>query len=266
MNKTSKKIIIAAVVLLLATILAWQCFSVVEAGHTGVVVSLGSVSDAVLNEGLHFKTPFIQNVIQVNNRTQKTSAQGTASSRDLQVVTYEVAINYKVNNNASARLYKTVGNDYESIVVAPAIQESIKAVTAQFTAEELIIRRQEVGDRIKDNLSEKILPYGLTVEIFNIVNFDFSEEFNKAVEAKQTAQQQALKAEQDLTRIKVEAEQKVEQARAEAESIKLIQETLKTSPEYIEYIKWSKWDGQLPSVMSGGDYILDVGGVAGGGN
>ncbi len=115
-----------------------------------------------------------------------------------------------------------------------------------------------MGDQIKESLSEKINPYGLSAEVFNIVNFDFSEEFNKAVEAKQTAQQQALKAEQDLTRIKVEAQQKVEQAKAEAESIKLIQETLATAPQYIEYIKWSKWDGQLPTVMGDGQYLLDV--------
>lgn len=253
-----KKYIIAGVVVLVLLVLVSQSFSIVSAGHTGVVVTMGAVNDTVLSEGLQLKVPFAQRVVQIDNRTQKVESEGTASSKDLQIITYKVALNYKINNNASAKIYKTVGKDYEQIIIAPAIQESIKAVTAGFTAEELITRRQEVGDQIKESLSEKINPYGLSAEVFNIVNFDFSEEFNKAVEAKQTAQQQALKAEQDLTRIKVEAQQKVEQAKAEAESIKLIQETLATAPQYIEYIKWSKWDGQLPTVMGDGQYLLDV--------
>ena len=225
-----KKYIIAGVVVLVLLVLVSQSFSIVSAGHTGVVVTMGAVNDTVLSEGLQLKVPFAQRVVQIDNRTQKVESEGTASSKDLQIITYKVALNYKINNNASAKIYKTVGKDYEQIIIAPAIQESIKAVTAGFTAEELITRRQEVGDQIKESLSEKINPYGLSAEVFNIVNFDFSEEFNKAVEAKQTAQQQALKAEQDLTRIKVEAQQKVEQAKAEAESIKLIQETLATAP------------------------------------
>ena len=253
-----KKYIIAGVVVLVLLVLVSQSFSIVSAGHTGVVVTMGAVNDTVLSEGLQLKVPFAQRVVQIDNRTQKVESEGTASSKDLQIITYKVALNYKINTNASAKIYKTVGKDYEQIIIAPAIQESIKAVTAGFTAEELITRRQEVGDQIKESLSEKINPYGLSAEVFNIVNFDFSEEFNKAVEAKQTAQQQALKAEQDLTRIKVEAQQKVEQAKAEAESIKLIQETLATAPQYIEYIKWSKWDGQLPTVMGDGQYLLDV--------
>ena len=253
-----KKYISAGVVVLVLLVLVSQSFSIVSAGHTGVVVTMGAVNDTVLSEGLQLKVPFAQRVVQIDNRTQKVESEGTASSKDLQIITYKVALNYKINNNASAKIYKTVGKDYEQIIIAPAIQESIKAVTAGFTAEELITRRQEVGDQIKESLSEKINPYGLSAEVFNIVNFDFSEEFNKAVEAKQTAQQQALKAEQDLTRIKVEAQQKVEQAKAEAESIKLIQETLATAPQYIEYIKWSKWDGQLPTVMGDGQYLLDV--------
>lgn len=260
-----RKVILAVVIVIVVAILAFASFSIVQPGHTGVVLTMGAVQDTVLSEGLQFKIPFAQNIVQIDNRTQKVETSGTASSMDLQLISYNVALNYKVRNDASALIYKTVGTSYESIVIVPAIQESIKAVTARFTAEELITRRQEVSEQIKDALSEKITPYGLSTEVFNIVNFDFSDEFNAAVEAKQTAQQQALKAEQDLNRIKIEAQQKVEQAKAEAESIKLIQETLETSPEYIEYIKWNKWDGQLPNVMSGDStgMIFDIGSVTG---
>ena len=131
-------------------------------------------------------------------------------------------------------------------------------MSAQYTAEELITKRQAVGDQIKDVLSEKINQYGLTVEIFNIVNFDFSEEFNAAVEAKQTAQQNALKAEQDLARIEVEAKQKITQAEAEAESIRLIQEALAKSPDYVDYIKWNKWNGELPTVMGDSGVLISM--------
>lgn len=263
MKKNVKKLIAIGVLAVLAIILAASSLSVVGAGNTGVVVTLGAVSDNVLSEGIHLKAPFVQNVVQINNRTQKIETDGSASSKDLQIISYVVAVNYRVDHNSSASLYKNIGKNYESVIITPAIQESIKAVTARYTAEELITKRQDVSTQIKDALSEKISEYGIEVEIFNIINFDFSEEFNAAVEAKQTAQQNALKAEQDLSRIEIEAEQKVTQAEAEAKSIKMIQDALSASPDYVEYIKWNKWDGKLPTVMGDGDYIMDIDSVTG---
>ncbi len=257
------KIVVIAVCAVAVLVVAFSSFTVVSAGHTGVLLTFGAVDDTVFEEGLHFKIPFIQKVVQVNNRTQKIETEGGASSKDLQVISYVVAVNYHVNSDSSATLYQNVGTDYGSVIVVPAIQESIKAVTAQYTAEELITKRQTVGEQIKDALSEKINQYGLTVEIFNIVNFDFSEEFNAAVEAKQTAQQNALKAEQDLARIEVEAQQKITQAEAEAESIKLIQDALAKSPDYVDYVKWNKWDGKLPTVMGDSDILLSMDAIEG---
>lgn len=259
-----KKVIPAAAIALFALIIVFSSFTVVGAGQTGVVVTMGAVSDRVLSEGMHLKIPFAQEIIQVNNRTQKTETNGTASSNDLQIITYVVAVNYRVDNASSASLYKNVGTQYESVIITPAIQESLKSVCAQFTAEELITERQTVSVQIKDELSKKIGSYGISVEILNIVNFDFSDEFNAAVEAKQTAQQNALKAEQDLSRIEVEAKQQVTQAEAEAESIKLIQEALAKSPDYTEYVKWNKWDGKLPSVMGDTGLILDADSIVNG--
>ena len=235
---------------------------IVGSGKSGVVVTLGAVRDEILTEGIHFKIPFVQKVIEIDNRTKKIQVDTSAASKDLQTVTCEVAVNYKVINSFSSSIYKNVGRDYEDIIIAPAIQESIKAVTAQFTAEELITQRQIVSDKIKEILAAKIGSYGMSVEVFNIVDFNFSAEFNAAVEAKQTAEQNALKAQQDLARIEIEAKQKVVQAQAEAESIRLIQDTLSSSPEYIDYIKWNKWDGVLPVYLGGdGATILDVGDI-----
>ena len=257
-TKKIVKIAIIAVCAIVVVGVAISCFTVVQAGHTGVVLTFGAVEDTELEEGLHFKISFIQRVVQMNNRTQKIETEGSSSSKDLQIISYVVAVNYHVNDDSSASLYQNVGTDYGSVVIIPAIQESIKAVTAQYTAEELITKRQTVGEQIKDALSEKINQYGITVEIFNIVDFDFSEEFNAAVEAKQTAQQNALKAEQDLARIEVEAQQKITQAEAEAESIRLIQEALAKSPDYVDYIKWNKWNGELPTVMGDSDILLNM--------
>ena len=261
MDQRIRKYVIAGIIAVVLLALVASTVTIVQAGHSGVVLTTGAVSDTILSEGMHFKIPFAQSIIQVNNRTQNVETMGTAASKDLQIVSYTVAVNYRILNESSASLYKNVGLSYEATIVMPAIQESIKAVTAQFTAEELITQRSVVGDSIKDNLQAKIAQYGISVQIFNIVNFDFSDEFNKAVEAKQTAQQSALKAEQDLVRIEVEAQQKITQAEAEAASIRLIQETLKMSPEYIEYIKWNKWNGELPNVMvdSSNGLILDIG-------
>ncbi|MBR2876751.1 MAG: prohibitin family protein [Clostridia bacterium] len=258
MKKNVAKIVAIAVCAVLVLGVCATCFTVVKAGHTGVILTFGAVDENVLDEGLHFKIPLIQTVVQMNNRTQKTETEGTASSKDLQIISYKVAVNFHVKNESSATLYKNVGKDYSTVIIEPAVQESIKAVTAQFTAEELITKRQTVGDQIKVALSEKINSYGIVVENFNIVNFDFSEEFNAAVEAKQTAQQQALKAEQDLARIEVEAQQKITQAEAEAESIKLIQDALAKSPDYVDYVKWSKWDGELPEVMGSDGVLVDM--------
>ena len=259
MKKNVTKIVVLAVCAALVFGVCATCFTVVKAGHTGVVLTFGAVEDNVFDEGLHFKMPLVQTVVQMNNRTQKVETEGSASSKDLQVISYVVAVNYHVKSESSASLYQNVGKDYSTVIIVPAIQESIKAVTAQFTAEELITKRQTVGEQIKIALSEKINSYGIEVEIFNIVNFDFSEEFNAAVEAKQTAQQQALKAQQDLARIDVEAQQKITQAEAEAESIRLIQEALAKSPDYVDYVKWNKWDGKLPEVMGSDGVLVDVG-------
>ncbi len=260
----TKKIVLWCVIGLAFIIVLFNMVVVVDAGKTGIVITGGAVSETTFASGFHIKAPFIQSIVQVDNRTQKYDVKSaTGASKDLQTVTTEIVVNYRVLNNTSANIYKNVGNSYETVIVAPAVPECLKAVTAQFTAEELITQRETVSAKIKDTLDGKMKPYGIVIESVNVQNFAFSDQFMQAVEAKQTAQQQALKAQQDLARIKIEAEQKVTQAKAEADSIKLIQDTLNTSPNYIEYLKWQKWNGQLPSVLSGNGsgLMVDIGNV-----
>jgi prohibitin 2 len=259
----AKKIVLFSMLGVFLIIVLALTIVVVDTGHTGIIVTGGAVSDATYAPGFHLKAPFVQNVVQIDNRTQKIEGQGSAVSKDLQMVTTDVAVNFKVPADYSTSIYKNVGVGYPDTLIQPAIQESIKAVTAQFTVEQLITERQAVGAKIKDLLAAKVSPYGIQIEIFNIMNFAFSQEFMAAVEAKQTAQQQALKAQQDLARIKIEAQQTVTQAQAQADSIRLIQDMLTTAPNYIEYMKWQKWDGKWPSVVAGSDagFMFNVGNV-----
>ena len=149
-----------------------------------------------------------------------------------------------------------MGTDFTNVIVNPAIQECVKSIAAKYTAEQLITNRATVSTEMEDAISQKINPYGLSIEVFNIVNFDFSEEFNKAIEAKQTAQQEALKAEQDLARIKVEAEQTIEKAKAEAEAYNLKNGQLTDKVIMMEFI--DKWNGELPKVASDAGALFDV--------
>jgi len=258
-NRKSNKIVtyvIIGVVSIVILILGFCSFTVIDAGHTGVKVTLGSVSDSVLNEGLHFKLPIITSIVQIDNRVTKTEVESNAASKDLQSITTKVSVNYRVNTNSSASIYKNVGKDYNNVIVNPAIQECFKSVAAKYNAEELITKRAIVSTEMEQEISQKINPYGLFIEVFNIINFDFSEEFNKAIEAKQTAQQQALKAEQDLARIKVEASQMVEKAKAESEAYQLKNQQLTDKVIMMQFVE--KWDGKLPVVTSGGNSIFDL--------
>lgn len=253
-----KKSVTAVIVVLVLLVLILNSFTTVNAGHSGVVTTFGEVSETVLAEGLHFKIPFIQKIILIDNRVQKSEATCTAASKDLQTVSSTIAVNYKVLNSFSANVYKNIGMDYEAVIITPAIQECVKAVTAKFTAEELITKRQSIGDQMMELLKEKISTYGIEIQIFNITSFDFTDEYNAAIEAKQTAQQNALKAQQDLQRIKVEAEQTIERAQAEAEAYRLKSEQL--TPEILISNYIEKWDGKLPTVVSGdgGTMMIDI--------
>lgn len=255
--RSAGKIAAAVIIILALVIVIFNSFTAVTAGHSGVVTTFGKVSDSVLTEGLHFKIPFVQKIVLVDNRVLKAEADCSSASKDLQTVRSTIAVNYKVMNSYSASVYKNIGMDYESVIIIPAVQECVKAVTARFTAEELITNRQNVSDLMSEQLKEKIGSYGIDVQIFNIISFDFTEEYNAAVEAKQTAQQNALKAEQDLQRVKVEAEQTVAEAQAEAEAYRLKSEQITPEVLLMSYI--DKWDGKLPTVAGeNGSMLIDI--------
>jgi regulator of protease activity HflC (stomatin/prohibitin superfamily) len=218
--KSVRKIVIGAVAALIVIVLAFASTVTINSGTVGVVSVLGAVRDTTLQAGFHLKAPFVMSVAKINTQTQKIEVSASAASKDLQTVSASAAINYHIDPMAAAELYQNVGMTYESKIIAPAIQESIKSVIARFSAEQLITQRQTVSSEIKEELSQKIGTYQIITDEFNITNFEFSDEFNKAVEATQTAQQDALKAQQELAKISIEAQQQVEKAKAEAEATK----------------------------------------------
>lgn len=269
MKRKTKIWITAAAIVLVIVVVLCSALTIVPAGHTGVVVTVGKVSDRVLSEGLHFKIPFAQQVVVMNNKIQKTEINSNSVSRDLQTVSSGVAINYHVTQDASAKIYKRIGEQYADTVLQPAIQEAVKAVTAQYTAEELITKRSAVGDEIGQTLSKKVSEYGIIIDKFNIVNFDFSEEFNAAIEQKQVAEQNKLRAEtekeQKIIEAEAEAERKViaaqaeadairQKAEAEAEANQKLNESL--SENVLRYQQIEKWDGKYPNVVSSDSSIL----------
>ena len=229
----------------------------VGAGERGVVLNFGAVQGNVLGEGLHFRTPVMQEVVPMDVKVQKSLTNSAASSSDLQEVSSEVALNYHIVQDKANIVYQSIGIHFKERIIDPAVQEVVKAVTAKYSAEELITKSPAVSEAMRANLAERLLAHNIAVDAFSIVGFSFSKIFMEAIESKQTAEQLALKAKRDLDRIKIEAEQTITAARAEAESLRLQRANI--SPDLIELRKIEanlraidKWNGILPQVTGAG--------------
>lgn len=233
----------------------FMSFKTIKSGQVGIKVRFGKVINNQLDEGVNFKVPFIEKIVKMNIQVQKVEVETTSASKDLQDVNMKLAVNYKVDGTKATSLYKNVGTNYENIVLQPAIQESIKAITSKYTAEELITKRNEVSNDCMKELENKVKKYGLTIDNFNITNFSFSEEFNKAIEEKQVAEQKVLTAKQELEKEKIEAEKKVVKAKAEKEANELKQQSLTDNLIKEKFIE--KWNGELPKA-TGGNSIFDA--------
>lgn len=262
-DKTARILIPLVVVGLILLFIAFNSVVVIQAGTRGIVLQLGAVKPLVMNPGFHFKIPFIQQVIPVDVRVGKAQSDQTAASKDLQIVTTTVAVNFHLVPDEVNKLYQNVGVAYEDRIVAPAIGEAVKAVTAQYTAEELISKRSEVSAKVKETLAAKLSTYFMALDEINITEFKFSTEYNNAIEQKQIAEQNALKAKLDLQRITVEAQQKIEQAKAEAESLRLqkqevTQELIDLRQIEAQMKAIEKWDGKMPTVTGGATPFVDI--------
>lgn len=236
---------------------------IVPAGHRAVKMRFGAVQ-GILTEGIHFIVPFVNSTELIEVRTRKEESQASAASKDLQIVTTILALNFHAEPGQVDDLYRNVGRDYVSRIIDPAVQESLKVVTAQYTAEELVKFRSRVKDEVEKEITERLAVYNLTVEPngLSIVNFDFSPEFNKAIEEKQVAQQQAEKQRYVLQQAELEKQTQITRAQGAAEAARLTAAALQAqggglviAREWIE-----KWNGQVPSVAAGNgqNVILDI--------
>lgn len=246
---------IAVAVLLFFLIL--NPFVKIDAGERGVVLNFGAVQDEVLGEGLHLRIPIMQKIVKMDVKIQKSETRAEAASKDLQDIKSVIALNYHIVPDKANWVYQNIGAAFKERVIDPTVQESVKAVTARYTAVQLIGDRENVSTAIEDALSQKLADYNLFVDGFSVIDFSFSKKFTDAIESKQEAEQFALRAQRDLDRIKIEAEQKVAQARAEAESLRLQKQQI--TVELIELRKIealreaiAKWNGTVPNVLLSG--------------
>ena len=260
--------------IIIISIIAISSVRIVDAGNRGILLHFGAVDTSMsLDEGLHFVVPFRDNVVQMEVRTQKIVESATSASKDLQDVSTQVALNYHINPDNAQIVYRQLGYDYANRVIVPAIQESVKQVTARFNAEELITNRETVKNQIEEQVRARLAPYNIVVDALSITEFAFSQQFTTAVEAKVEAQQRALQAQNELRRIQIEAQQNeaqaigeqkaniaraegikqanVLQAEGEAQAITIIDQQLRNNPTYLEWLKATKWDGKLPLVTGG---------------
>jgi prohibitin 2 len=258
---SSKLKIIAGIVTFIVIILFMsESVVIVQAGHRGVVLYVGAVENRVLGEGVHFIIPFAEQVIQLEVRTLKFQADASAASNDLQEVATVIALNYHIDPNKANIVYQQLGADYADRIIAPTIQESVKASVAKFNAEELITQRAIAKGVISQAISKTLSARDITVETIFITDFQFSQAFANQVESKVVAFQKFLTEQNNLKAVQVVANQTVVQAQAQAranvaraggesQAIKIITEQLRQSPQYLQWQAINKWNGQMPYAL-----------------
>lgn len=259
-----KKITIASI-LVIAVVLIASSVGVVGAGQRGVLLRFGAVTGEIKSEGLYFKIPFVEKVVLMSTQIQKYTSVATASSKDLQVVTTEVTLNYQLEAGKVTEIYRNMRQDYEHRIIQPFVQEAVKSITASFDAEQLITQRPRVKAELQDLLTKRLSELGIHVVELSITDFRFTQIFQDSIEAKVKAVQQALEAENSLKRVEFEAQQAIVKAKAEAKGLELQKEQITEQLLQLRRIEVQrsaveKWNGVMPSVVTGGGPVpmLDV--------
>lgn len=240
----------------------WGAVVQIPAGYMGVLMRFGAVQ-GTLDTGIHMIIPGVNSVVLLETRTQKEESEATAASRDLQVITTKIALNFRVDPAKLGQLYQNVGTEYKSRIIDPAVQESIKVVTTRYTAEDLIRSRAKVKAEVEEEITTRLRAYNLIVDPsgLSITNFDFSPEFNKAIEAKQVAQQEAEKQKYVLQQAELQKQTEIAKAEGRSKAMQLNAEALKVQGGALVIAReWvEKWDGKLPSVSAGGQgFMIDL--------
>ncbi len=275
-----------AILVIIALVVIFSSYTVVAPGHRGVVVMLGRVEQNVLGEGFHLVIPpVVRRVVSIDIRTKKLQMEADAASSDLQAIKVTGVLNYHLDPMQVNRLYQEVGLEFENIIIAPAMQEAIKAATARFRVEQILVERATIKEIIQKSLEERLKENQIIVDQFSLANVAFSEEFEKAIERKQVAEQAALQKQYELqaaqkdveiTLAKAEGQKKAAiiaaegqaearklQAQAEAEALRLIAEQLRNNPDLIKYEWATRLSPSVSTVLLPADQsiILDAKGL-----
>jgi prohibitin 2 len=252
-------IVVGAVVFAVAFV--FECFTIVPPGHVGVQVTMGTVNPVALQAGVNFVNP-ISSVRNVEIRVKRADLkEAQAGTKDLQSVHTDIVIQYRMSPEKVPTIYSQFGLNVDDKILGPGVNEAFKAVTAHYNSEELITKRDQVSAEILNHVRAKVAPFDIDVQGISLVNFGFSAEYQKAIEAKVIATQQKQKAEQDLERIKVEAQSRIAQAEGEAKAIAIQASAIQNQggAAYVQLKAIEKWDGNLPNVMSGAMPFINVG-------
>lgn len=254
---TIKKRITIGVSIFLALLILVLSITVIPTGHTGVLTTFGRVENTTLDEGFHLKAPW-QGVVKMDNRIQKQSTDLECFSKDIQEVQMTFTLNYQISKENAMTIYKTIGKKYYETVIVPMISESVKTVTAKYTAEELITDRSKLAIGIEESLAENLKNHNIILVSTSIENIDFTDAFTDAVEAKQVAQQNKLKTQTEAETQVIEANANAEVKRIEADAEAYVNETVSESltKEILEKMYYEKWNGELPKVMGSDSNVI----------
>ena len=258
-DSDSTKIIvkIAGGILILILLFMLSPFVIVNAGNRGVVLNFGRIQDTILGEGVHWRVPIMQKVVELEVRTTKLEATASSYSKDTQNVDTYLVVNYHLVQEQVNILYREIGGEYEGRILIPAVQEITKTIVGKYTAQELIEKRQEIKEEIRTILVERMAAKYIAIDDISITDFVFNPEYEAAIERKQVAKQEALTAEANLSKVEFEAEQQVTRARAEAETIRIQAQaiTQQGGEDYVQLKAIEKWNGILPTQMIPGGTV-----------
>ena len=253
----SKKLVAIIVAIVLFFIILFASITTIPTGYVGIKTRFGQVQSSTIQEGLNFKVPFIEKIVKIDCKTQKVSYVMEGSSKDLQKISnIQIAVNYNVDKQKANILYREIGKNFNSVIIEPAIYETMKSVIANYTAEELVTKRQEVSNKTQEILTARLEENGINVTALNLLDLSFSKEFDDAIEKKQIVEQQTQQAKYELEKAKIENEKKIENAKAEAEFMKqqnqeITENTLRLKELENQQELIEKWSGNLPTTMTG---------------
>lgn len=264
------RVILIAILSIILLFMVLSSIAKIPTGHTGVITTFGQVENYTLDSGIHLKWPW-QKVIKMDNRVQSKTIELSSFSSDIQEVSMTYTVYYQIDKTNAMTIYSTIGKDYSDKIITPIVNESVKTVSALYTAEELVNSRAELAKGITEELTDKLAVYNIEFVDASIENIDFTDAFTDAVEAKQVAQQNKLKAETEAEQKRVEAQAEADakliaaqaeadatliEAEAKAEANRLLTESL--TPEILEKMYYDTWDGKLPTVYGADSTVIGI--------